>query len=319
VPASDVTAVLLTLGETSTARARDSVRAQTFRPADVVTVSGVTPFFKALTEGVALVETPFLLQVDADMVLHRTCLERLRASMTPETGIAVGQLRDPLIGTISGVKLFRRECFDDVALRDSVTPDVDFSFDLLARGWLTLHPLWYGPDAALRAFGDHLPDFTPTYTYATYALLGSRYFLRRNPGSLLWRYRALRGSTHQMARLARIAMLAGIFLDQDRNVPKSEIVAAPGLLDGLAAATARPRPASLPDGVDGWFALGREILRRGEIDGASGLLTALDEMLPATAWQLEAAFCAGLGAAPTGPSDASGVARRLAWLADGQQ
>ena len=312
--ASDVTALLLTLGEPTTERARASILGQTLRPAEIVTVSGVTPFVRALQEGVDGVRTPFLLQVDADMVLDQTCLERLRAGMTAETGIVVGQLRDPLIGTIAGIKLFRRECFDEVALRDSVTPDVDFYFDLGSRGWLTQHVLWYRPGRGLHTVGDHLPDFTPAYTWATYKLLGCRYFMRRNPDSLLWRYRALRMSAHPMARIARVAMLAGVFLDVERDVQKSEIDADTELLEILSRSTADRRPDVLPESPEGWYGLGRELRQRGELDALHGLLNALDELPPANALRLEVALCHGLCAASTDSPDPAAVARRLTRL-----
>jgi hypothetical protein len=44
-------------------------------------------------------------QVDADMVLDPDCFERLRQAMDDDVGMAVGALRDPLLGPIAGVKI----------------------------------------------------------------------------------------------------------------------------------------------------------------------------------------------------------------------
>jgi hypothetical protein len=311
VPRRDVTAVLLTIGEETTGRARASILHQTLQPAEIVTVSGVTPFFRALREGVARVTTPFLLQVDADMVLDDTCLERLRGGMTAETGIAVGQLRDPLIGTIAGIKLFRRECFEEVSLRNTVAPDVDFYVDLGGKGWLTQHVLSYGPGDALHTFGDHLPDFTPAYTWATYTLLGCRNISRNNIPSLLWRYGALRRSRHPMARPARVALLAGVFLDEDRDVPKWEIVAEPELLEAVSVSSRGLRPHALPGSTTEWYELGRRLRRGGEVEVFHGLLTALDDLPAETAWRSEAAFCHGFCTPPAEAVEAASVEARL--------
>jgi glycosyltransferase involved in cell wall biosynthesis len=295
LPTGDVTAVLLTMGESSTDQAYASILMQTLQPTEIIRVERVAPFFAALERGVSRVRTPFLVQVDADMVLDETCIERLRDAITREMGIATGQLRDPLAGTIAGVKLFRRECFDEVPLRDSVMPDIDFYVEIGGRGWLTLNVLSYDrhPDGALHTFGDHLPDYTPAYTYATYALLGCRYFRRRDLVGLLWRYEALRRSGHSMALVARVALLTGLFRDEDRDVPKSSIVADRSLLDGLASSI--PEPQALPESSSAkdWYVLGRRLRRRDRFRELHGVLRALDAVPPSEAWRREAALLYG--------------------------
>lgn len=56
------------------------------------------------------VKAPFLIHVDSYMILYENCREDLRKSMTDSVGVAIGQLKDPLMGTGSGGKLFRKEC-----------------------------------------------------------------------------------------------------------------------------------------------------------------------------------------------------------------
>src|SRR5919198_180508 len=104
----DVGAVVLTLGESTTARAVACLRAQTLPIEQVAVVEGVTPFHRALSAGVDAVSTPFFLQVDADMVLDRDCAAQLRATMAPTVGIVAGSLRDPLMRKVGAIKLFRR-------------------------------------------------------------------------------------------------------------------------------------------------------------------------------------------------------------------
>ena len=299
------------MGESTTDRALSSVCRQTLQPADIVVVEGVSPFFEALRTGVASARTPFVVQVDSDMVLDETCFERLRAAMitVTELGIAVGQLRDPLIGSIAGIKLFRRECFEHVPLRDSLTPDIDFYFDLADRGWLTQHILSYdGSDRSrLHTFGDHLPELTPEYSYSTYLLLGCRYFNRRDLPGLLWRYGRLRKSGHPMALTCRVALLAGLLHNETRDVPKSSVVVDPSLLDALSA---RPGvPTSSFEADSSWFSVGAELRREGNDDRFRRLLLGFESLPVEAAWTREAALCHGFCRPGGAESEAASTSR----------
>jgi hypothetical protein len=296
---SDLTALLLSFGEPSAERARASVRRQTLPPVETVVIDGVQPFSAALRAGVRRISTPFFVQVDADMVLDAFCFERLRAAMAPEVGIAVGQLRDPLIGTIAGVKLFRRACFDDTPFGDSVSSDIDFYSEIATRGWLTLHVLAYDePGDRRHTFGEHDPAFTPRYTYATYYLLGCRYFRRSDLRGFLWRLDRLRRSRHAMAGLARVALSAGLFGDQPRDVAKSSVRVDRELVDCLAGATARaPLPVEDAHGAEAlcerFYALGRALSARGDCQELAAWLSGLGTRPPGETWIAEASLCRG--------------------------
>jgi hypothetical protein len=216
---SDVSAVVPTLGEPTTGRALESLRAQTISVREVHVVRGETPFHRALNRGAAQVATPFFVQVDADMVLDADCVQVLRAAMTRDVGIAVGALRDPLMGTIAGVKLFRRECFGELELRDTVAPEVDFHTRLAERGWETRYLIGHQGGRA-KELGDHRPDYSADYVFGTYHQLGTRYVRRGDPIALRWRFRRLRRSRHPMAPVARVAMADGMFGTETRDVPK---------------------------------------------------------------------------------------------------
>jgi hypothetical protein len=299
--AGDVTALLLTVGEATTERALDSIRRQTLAPAETIVVEGVAPFWKALQKGAAKVDTPFFVQVDADMVLDETCLERLRGAMAPEVGIAVGQLRDPLLGTIAGVKVFRRACFDATSLRDSVASDVAFYLDIAALGWLTLHVLSYDADPrrAMHTFGDHMPAYTPAYTWATYYLLGCRYVDRSDLRGFLWRLGRLRRSRHAMATVARVALCAGLFADQTRDVAKSSVTSDAELLGCLAAAPIPRAPlpvgaaAAASDVCERYYGLGRALAARGGCAELRSWLANLGTEPPEETWIAEASLCRG--------------------------
>lgn len=219
---NDVTAIVLTTGEATLDRALASVRAQTYELADTVVVEGVTPFHRAFNAGARAVRTPYFVQVDADMVLDPTCVARLHEVMAPGVGIVAGLLRDPLIGRIPAVKLFRAACFEGAPLPNSIAPEVDFYRAGQLAGWLTLYALRHD---ALRlgrhTFGEHRPEYTPAYTYATYYLLGSRYRYLRDLDGLRWRLRVLAASLHPCSTLARLALSHGLFFSCAEDVPKS--------------------------------------------------------------------------------------------------
>lgn len=268
-PPRDVSVVVLSNGEATTGRALASLERQTLAPAEVLRVDGVRPFHRALNLGASRVSTPFFVQLDADMVLDSECLERLRDSMAPDVGIALGALRDPLMGNIAGVKLFRTACFAEVEVRDSITQDIDFSYALGDRGWLTRYLIRHAPDG-VQTFGDHLPDYTPEYTYGTYHQLGARYRHRRDVAGVQWRMGVLRRSGHPMAPAARLGLGHGLFCTEERDAPKrsptaEELAVARGLIEGGA-------------GYRGALACLRELARR-DIR---------------TSWLAEASLCDGL-------------------------
>jgi len=207
---SDVTALVLSLGEPYTDRALASVRHQTVAVAETILVRDVAPFHAAFNHGVAQVRTPFLIQVDADMILDATCIASLRAVMTPAVGIVVGFLRDPLLGRIVGVKLCRTECFRETPFPESVSPDTDAVETLGARGWAAARALCWD---SRHTFGRHEPDYTPSYTYAKFLVTGVRHHHRRNGEATRAFFRQLGRSTHPLAPLATAALAHGLFVE----------------------------------------------------------------------------------------------------------
>lgn len=203
---SDVSAVVLTIGEPFVERALASLAAQTVPPGEVIVVENVSPFFRAMNEAAGRVRTPFFVQVDADMILDPTCFEELRAGVRADTGIAVAELRDALLGQVVGVKLFRTECVRRTGFRDSISPDTDLVAAIGRLGWKTRYV------GQPRAFGEHRPDYTPAYTYRKHILEGGRLRHRGARAGLRWRCERLAASPHALARLALIALAHGFFL-----------------------------------------------------------------------------------------------------------
>ncbi len=217
---SDITAVVLTLGEDTTARALDSVRRQSYPARETVVVSDTTPFHAALNLGASRVRTKFFVQVDADMILDPGCFEALRDCLGDHVGIVAGHLRDPLIGRVSSIKLFRTECFGRSLFGDSISPDTDFAAAIMKDGWSLIYALKFeGISPVLwHTFGEHRPDYTPQYTFSKYLLEGRRYRYRKDLGGLLWHLGRLGKSKHPAAGVAQVALAQGIFIEEESDL-----------------------------------------------------------------------------------------------------
>jgi len=210
----------LSIGEDYTERAIASVQRQTLPAAEIIVVRGISPFYRALNSGAARVRTAFFIQVDADMILDDTCVEDFRSCVSDGVGIVVGHLRDPLLGRIVGIKLFRTQCFDRVQLYDSTSPETNFVRDILREGWTTVYALKYKEDspAGLHVFGEHRPDYNPFYTFCKYVREGAKAWYRKAGGGLRGVFRQLQTSGHDAAMIATIAAAHGIFVREDRDL-----------------------------------------------------------------------------------------------------
>lgn len=108
----DITAVVLTMDPSrSYQQCVEAVRNQRLQPAGIAVVRNVQPFSKASQAGLDQVQTPFYVSVDDDMILDRSCFERLYFVMktNPHCADAVVHLNDPLLGEIQGVHMYRTE------------------------------------------------------------------------------------------------------------------------------------------------------------------------------------------------------------------
>lgn len=213
---SRITALVLSVGEPTLERALDSVRRQTLAPCATTIVPGVEPFHRAMRTGVERVDTEHFVQVDADMVLDRTCFATLHSHMADRVGMVVGRLRDPLEGVIVGVKLIRTECARRFPMPDTLSADTDFLDALRAAGWSV--PFL---DSSL---GRHQPQYTPLYTFSKYRLLGNRARYRRSLAMLRRRFRNLDRCPLDVAFVAQVALARGVFCtdDRDRQAPVTQ-------------------------------------------------------------------------------------------------
>ena len=223
---SNVSAVVLSVGEPYTQRAIQSLVAQTIPLREIITIENVSPFFRAINEGARRVSTPFFVQVDADMILDPTCVETLLGGVRRDTGIVVGELRDALSTQVVGVKLFRTACFRRAGMSDSISQDTDFVAMLHRLGWRTEFIETVGSDrsAPRPALGEHRPDYTPSYTYRKMLLEGARLRHRAARHGLFWSMGTLEQSSHPLGVLAQIALAHGFFLPLERDELKPPVL-----------------------------------------------------------------------------------------------
>ena len=219
---NDVTAVVLTIGEETTQRAIDSLNSQTVLPNEIIVIKDIAPFHKALNLGTSKVKTEFFIQVDSDMILDKNCLEDFRKCMQENVGIVVGHLADDLVGRVVNPKMFRKKCFEKAQFRDSISPDTDFKKDILRFGWKTVYALSFKEKnkRLWHTFGVHKPIYSSSYTYSKYLLEGRRYRYRRDFPGFIWHFKQLQSSSHSVSLIAQIAMVHGIFLEEDRDLLK---------------------------------------------------------------------------------------------------
>lgn len=208
VPASDDLKVDLSV---------ESIARQTLQAVETVRVGGeVSPFHRALNHGAKQVRTEYLVQVDTDMRLDPNCFADLLGTIRPTVDVVVGQLRDPLLGRIQGVKLIRTQALRETPYRDHVAPDRDFVARRARVGGVLLVALAH-ERAPQHTFGDHLPAYTPAYAFGRLYVLGQRH-LKYGIG---WRL-------HQVVRDLAV---------------RSHAAASPALAGALRGALVRREPA----------------------------------------------------------------------------
>jgi hypothetical protein len=173
------------------------------------------------------------------MILDPECFTMLREAIRPDTAVTNGWLRDPLIGQIVGVKLFRSACFEQARVPDSISQDVDFVKALRKLGWKSeyLKVPNSAPDAAPPTVGEHRPDYTPGYTFRKFLIEGQRYRYRGARGGLRWYLGRLEESSHELALFAQIALAHGFFQpgQRDELKPRPEDPRAADLVALLAS------------------------------------------------------------------------------------
>jgi hypothetical protein len=305
---SQVTAVMLTIGEPTFERARQSVLRQTYPVADIVVVDDVRPFHRAINTGAARVRTPYFIQVDSDMILDADCVENLVSRFESYVGSVVCHLRDPLYGRVEAIKMYRTSCFKDAGLPDSISPDTDFHDGMRRDGWLTIYALRFHDrePGVWHTFGEHRPEYTQFFAYARNALNGRRWRYRGNAAALRDHLRVVHESQHPAALISHIGLARGLFLpgEQDllsRYEPDADYERIAALLarerrpgDRRLRFAWRPPVVSAKQAFRRYYERGICIARDGCRSDIEDELARLHATVHPWAWLMQAALCQGL-------------------------
>ncbi|MGH7801677.1 MAG: glycosyltransferase family A protein [Thermodesulfobacteriota bacterium] len=216
---SDVTALVLTIGEKTLNKSIESLKKQSLRPEDIIIVKNVVPFHKAINKGISMVKSEYFIQCDADMVLGPDCIEVMRSFMKNKTGVAIGYLEDALLGTIQAIKMFRTECVKNTPFPDSITTDSDRISHIRKEGYRIVfarrksRKYNHSPDV----LGKHCPDYyNPSYVFRKFSLMGSKVRNRHSYDEFKACLAALKKSKHPMADTALVAFCHGIFFTRKK-------------------------------------------------------------------------------------------------------
>jgi hypothetical protein len=215
--AGDVTALMLNMGEPTFDEAVRALETQTTPPAQIIKIDSMRPFHTAFNHGVEQVDTEFLLQCDADMILDPDCIEALRACMAPDVGIAAAYLEDELLGYIQAVKLFRTDSVRRRPLPPTLTSDSDRAEQLQIDDERIIfvareRPRFGHPTHVL---GHHRPPYDdPRYLFGRFHRLGRKARLRQSYGGFLSLLRTLKKTPHPMADHAIAALCIGVVAEQ---------------------------------------------------------------------------------------------------------
>ena len=302
---SDVSAVVLTIGEATTQDAIRAVEAQTLPAREIVLVENVVPFSRALNEGASRVGTPLFVQIDADMIPDPICFEMLRSLVRSRVGLVSGFLRDRLLGRICCIKMFRTACFEQCPVPDTVAGDVDFLHGISKLGWQAVMPLRFdGPRDEWHTFAEHRRDYSPHYTFNKFLIEGRRARYRKDTFGFKDRLMRLHRRPQDVTVIAQIGLAHGIFREEGADLLRPftetpEWRSLDGFLRGGPDGTSRRAAILRPAGA------AREIFRTAyrfgielrAVRDASAFraeLHALGESRSELAWIAQVGLCHGL-------------------------
>lgn len=178
---TEVTAFLLSCGEKSVESAREALYEQNM-PITIKEIQNVAPMSAAFNEMLSRCETPYFVQVDADMILDRNAIKRLYdwiQASDPAVYMEFGQLLDVFLDMpIVGVKIYRHEIAAKFPYRNVAGCEMDQLNRAKAEGYKVIGH-WDCP-----ALGLHVLPTAPQAIYDRYRTLWLR--MRRGDSGMSW-------------------------------------------------------------------------------------------------------------------------------------
>jgi hypothetical protein len=213
-PQPGISALLLTIGEPTTAEAHQALQNQTLPLQQISIIKNERPFSSAFNLGVSSIESEFFIQCDADMILDPNCAEVLLSRMNDQTGMVVAYLRDPLQGKVRGVKLYRTACCKKYPFENHLDCEDMFRKRLLQNHW---NVEIIKND---RTLGKHAPDANDSiYQFERFKHMGAKIAARKAWFDLAYRLNQLgRAQDQQIVPLAVSAMICGFYIVKNEDL-----------------------------------------------------------------------------------------------------
>jgi hypothetical protein len=162
--AQEITVVVLTCSPNPILEGcLDSIRRQTLKARSIEVVSDVFPVSKAEQEGLDRVKTKYYISVDGDMVLDKSCFERLYflIKVNPSSGSSRLPVIDPILGPVlAGGRMYLTAPVQEIGYHPfSGARDHDryMKKELAERGYDTVSGKWI--------VGKHHPMYLPHEAY----------------------------------------------------------------------------------------------------------------------------------------------------------
>lgn len=134
---SKVEAFLITTGERTSIEAYNSIMNQSMPVNKIVVLRDISGIHNSLNALHERISSEYFIKVDADMILKRNCVETLYKILKkdPQLYSVQGYLKDPLLGRIWGIHMFRAGCVKDYRYSDTIGTDAEFEKTMENKGY----------------------------------------------------------------------------------------------------------------------------------------------------------------------------------------
>ena len=175
----DLECIIMSFDEPTYGCCLESIKRQTFQPARIARVNGVTPISDSIMKRHEIMELPFSVKVDADMILYPECFTVLYTAL--KTKLKAGEnkyyavtafLEDPLIGRMGAIHLERTELVKEVNVPDVIGCDRVLREKMKRKGFEILE--------VQSIVGEHWSDWSTSAVFKRHARMGQKHFYYRD-------------------------------------------------------------------------------------------------------------------------------------------
>lgn len=134
---SDIEAFLITTGERTELEAYNSIVQQSVPVKKITVLRDIRGIHNSLNAMQEKIKSEYFIKVDADMILHRNCVRLLYRILKKNPGLYAvqGYLKDPLLGKIWGIHMFRSSYVKDYRYQNTIGTDAEFEKAMERKGY----------------------------------------------------------------------------------------------------------------------------------------------------------------------------------------